>query len=115
MNLAHVHIVINHVPSLGTVVAVCLLILALIKKNDGLKKISYQVLVAMSLMALPTFMTGNAAQAILKNQSDVTKGLIAAHENAAIWTLSLITIAGTIAWLGLWQFPRVLPPGLGNT
>jgi len=115
MNLAHVHIVINHVPSLGTAVAVGMLILSLIKKNEGLKRVSYQVLVAMGLMALPTFMTGNAAQAILRNQSDVTKGLIAAHENAAIWSLVLITITGTFAWFGLWQFRRFSRPGFGNT
>jgi len=115
MNLAHVHIVINHVPSLGSVVAVCLLLFAIVKRNDALKKITLQLLVAISLMALPTFMTGNASQAILQNQSDVTKGLIQAHENAAIWTLTLMCITGTFAWFGLWQFRRFSRPGFGNT
>ena len=115
MNLAHVHIVINHIPSLGMVVAACLLIFSLQKKNDGLKKISFQLLVAMSLMALPTFMTGSAAEAMIRNQSDATKGLIQAHENAAIWTLALISITGTFAWFGLWQYRRFSRPGIGNT
>jgi len=115
MNLAHVHIVINHVPSLGSVVAVCLLLFAIVKRNDALKKITLQLLVALSLMALPTFMTGNASQSILQNQSEVTKGLIQAHENAAIWTLTLMCITGTFAWFGLWQFRRFSRPGFGNT
>jgi len=115
MNLAHVHVVINHVPSLGSVVAVCLLVFAILKRNDVLKKATFQLLVFISLMALPTFMTGNASQAILKNQSDVTKGLIQAHENAAIWTLTLMCITGTFAWFGLWQFRRFSRPGFGNT
>jgi hypothetical protein len=97
------------------VVAVCLLLFAIVKKNDSLKKITFQLLVAISLMALPTFMTGNASQAILQNQSDVTKGLIQAHENAAIWTLTLMCITGTFAWFGLWQFRRFSRPGFGNT
>jgi hypothetical protein len=115
MNLAHVHIVINHIPSLGMVVAACLLIFSIVKKNDGLKKISFQLLVAMSLMALPTFMTGSAAEAMIRNQSDATKGLIQAHENSAIWTLALISITGTFAWFGLWQYRRFSRPGFGNT
>jgi hypothetical protein len=115
MNLAHVHIVINHVPSLGTAVAVCLLVLALVQKNEGLKRVSFQVLVAMALMALPTYMTGNAAQGILDTKSDVTKGLIEAHQNAAIGTLILMTITGTFAWFGLWQFRRFSRPGFGTT
>jgi len=115
LNLAHVHIVINHIPSLGMVVAACLLVFSLLRKNDGLKKISFQLLVAMSLMALPTFMSGSAAEAMLRNSSDATKGLIQEHENAAIWTLTLISITGTFAWFGLWQYRRFSRPGFGNT
>src|SRR5712671_2375785 len=121
MNYAHVHIVINHVPSLGTLVGVGLLILSLIKNNDSLKKISLQILVAMALMVLPTYVTGGSAQHILQTRaqathsvSDVTNGLIAAHQNSAILTLILITITGTFAWFGLWQFRRFSRPGSGN-
>jgi len=115
MNLAHVHIVINHIPSLGMVVAACLLVFSLLRKNDNLKKVSFQLLVAMSLMALPTFMSGSAAEAMLRNSTDATKGLIQEHENAAIWTLTLISITGTFAWFGLWQYRRFSRPGIGNT
>ena len=114
MNLAHVHIVINHIPSLGTVVGVCLLVFSLMRKNDNLKRISFQVLVAMALMALPTYMTGNAAQQILNTKSDVTKALIEEHQNAAMWTLGLMTITGVFAWFGLWQFRRFSRPGSMN-
>src|SRR3954468_6694012 len=115
MNLAHVHIVINHIPSLGMVVAACLLVFSLLRKNDNLKKVSFQLLVAMSLMALPTFMSGSAAEAMLRNSTDATKGLIQEHENATIWTLPLISITGTFAWFGLWQYRRFSRPGIGNT
>jgi len=115
MNLAHVHLVMNHVPSLGTAVGAALFVFSILKKNDSLKKISLQVLVAMALLALPTYMTGNAAQGILNTKSDVTKGLIEAHQNAAMWTLGLMTITGTFAWFGLWQFRRFSSPGFGNT
>ena len=115
MNYAHVHIVINHIPSLGTVVGVSLLILSLIKKNNSLKKISLQVLVAMALMVLPTFVTGSAAQALLQPKPDVTNRLIEAHQNSAIMTLILITITGNFAWFGLWQFRRFSRSGFWNT
>jgi len=115
MNLAHVHIVINHIPSLGTAVGVALLVFSIMRRNNNLKRISFQVLVAMALMALPTYMTGNAAQQIVNTKSDVTKGLIEEHQNAAMWTLGLMTITGTLAWFGLWQFRRFSRPGFGNT
>ena len=62
MNLAHVHIVINHVPSLGMVVAACLLVFSLVKNNDGLKRISFQLLVAMSLIGPAHFHDGQCGR-----------------------------------------------------
>ena len=42
MNLAHIHIVLNHVPSLGSVLGLLMLVWALYTKNEALKKASYR-------------------------------------------------------------------------
>jgi uncharacterized membrane protein len=115
MNLAHLHIVLNHVPSIGTVVGVVLFIASLIKSNDFLKKLSLEILVVMALVALPTYLSGNGAQQLLRNRAEIPQGLIEAHQNAAIATLILLTLTGTFAWFGLWQFRRLSRPGLWNS
>jgi uncharacterized membrane protein len=111
MNFAHLHIVLNHVPSLGTTVGVILLIASFYKKSDRLMKLSLEILVLMALAALPTYVSGNAAQQILRNRADIPKGLIEAHQNSAMMTLIFIIITGTLAWFGLWQFRRFSRPG----
>ena len=60
MNLAHLHIVLNHIPSLGMALGVVLYIWSLYKKNDQLKKVSLPVMVVVALLALPTYLSGNA-------------------------------------------------------
>ena len=82
MNFAHLHIVLNHVPSIGMVVGLGLFVASLIKKSDHLKKLSLEVLVVMALVALPTYMSGNAAQQVLRNRPEIPNGLIEAHQNS---------------------------------
>ena len=115
MNLAHLHIVINHVPSLGTLVGVALFIASVFRKDDQLKKIALVVLVLMALAVLPTYMSGNAAQLTLRSRTDIPKTLIEEHQNSAIMALILTTFMGTVAWFGLWQFRRFGRSGSGNT
>jgi len=115
MNLAHLHIVLNHVPSLGMLLGLVLFIAALYKKSESLKKVSLQVIVIVALLALPTYLSGNAAQWMLQNRTDIPKAFVEAHQNAAMVTLGLMTITGTFAWFGLWQFRRYSRPGGGTT
>lgn len=115
MNFAHLHIVLNHLPSLGTLFAVGLFSLSVIKKNDELKKFSLEILVVMALLVLPTYMSGNASQKILESRSEIPKGIIEVHQNSAMVTLILMTLTGTFAWFGLWQFRRFARPGNWNT
>jgi uncharacterized membrane protein len=111
MNFAHLHIVLNHVPSIGTTVGVILLIWSFYKKSDRLMKLSLEILVIMALAVLPTYVSGNAAQQILRNRTDIPRGLIEAHQNSAMMTLLLTVITGTLAWFGLWEFRRFSRPG----
>jgi uncharacterized membrane protein len=115
MNLAHLHIVLNHVPSIGMLVGLGLFVLSLLQKSDQLKKISLQVLLAMAFAVLPTYMSGNAAQDILRERPEVPQGLIEEHQNSALFALILTIITGTFAWFGLWQFKRFHRPGSGNS
>ena len=39
VNAAHLHLVLNHVPTLGAFVAVGLLLMALIRRNEALQQI----------------------------------------------------------------------------
>jgi uncharacterized membrane protein len=106
MNLAHVHIVLNHIPSLGCVAGLLFLGVAIRTKNEALKKFSFQFLVLIALSLLPTYITGAEAQRFVRKLPDVVPGMIQVHENAAMLTLIGMIITGTFAWFGLWEFRR---------
>lgn len=109
MTLAHVHLLLNHVPVIGAVVGLGLFLLALVRRNDDLKKASLEVWFVVSLLTLPAFLSGNAAEQAIAERPDVSQALMTAHEDAAVLALVFMQITGVLAWVGLWQFRRSSP------
>ncbi|MSO30790.1 MAG: hypothetical protein EXQ48_07605 [Acidobacteria bacterium] len=102
----HIHLLLNHVPTIGFGIAMGLLIGALVSRSDDLKKAALTVLVAVALLTLPTYLTGNAAEESIRNLPGVSRTLIATHEGAALVAFIFMEITGAVAWLALWQFHR---------
>ena len=107
MDLAHLHLLLNHFPTIGTIMGGGLFVLSLITNSDDLKRVSLVVLLGISLIAIPTYITGNGAQDAVKSLPGVSKTLIETHEGAALVALGFIEVTGAFAWLGLWQFRRL--------
>src|SRR5262249_5414972 len=106
MNLAHVHIVLNHVPSLGSIAGLLLLAAGIYKKDEAIKQFAYGVLVLISMAVLPTYISGAEAQRIVEKSPSYSAGMVQLHQNAAIITLLSMTAAGMFAWFGLWEYRR---------
>jgi hypothetical protein len=106
VNLVHLHLLLNHVPTVGTIVALGLLLLALAKKSDHVERASLAVLVAIALLSLPTYMTGYAAERAIKDRPGISAALIETHQSAALLALLFIEATGVAAWFGLWQARR---------
>jgi len=107
MDLAHLHLLLNHFPTIGSIIGGGLFVLSLITNSDDLKRASLVVLLGISLIAIPTYITGNGAQDAVKSLPGVSKTLIETHEGAALVALGFIEVTGAFAWLGLWQFRRL--------
>ena len=55
MNLTHLHLLLNHVPTVGTVIGVGLFLLALVRRNEHLKHASLEVFYLIALATLPVY------------------------------------------------------------
>jgi uncharacterized membrane protein len=104
MNLAHIHLLLNHFPTIGFGIGLGLFLVGLIGKNDYLQRVSFVIFFLIALLAIPTYMSGNAAQEVLKDTPEVSQSLIRVHEDAALLAFVVMQITGFVAWLGLWQF-----------
>jgi len=106
MNLVHLHLLLNHIPTIGTIIGFGLLLLAFARQSDELKRASLALFFTIALAALPTYMTGYAAQNALKDRAGVSAALIDQHQSSALLALMAMEATGVVAWFGLWQARR---------
>src|SRR5579872_2678083 len=107
MDLTHIHLLLNHFPTIGNIIGGGLFVLALFMKSDDLKRASLVILLGVALLTIPTYISGNGAQEGIKGMPGVSKPLIEAHEGAALEAMAVIEFTGAFAWLGLWQYRRL--------
>jgi len=112
MNLAHVHLLLNHVPTIGFGFGIGLLVASLVRDSADLRRASYVVFFVVALVAIPTYLSGNAADFVLRTQRELLQDVVTAHQNAAMLALIPMEIVGLVSWLALWQSRRWHQPAV---
>ncbi len=102
INLAHLHLLLNHFPIIGTIIGVGLYIGALLDnsksgKSEDLKRAALIILAVMALIALPTFFSGVGAKGAIKGNPGISDALIDRHEGSALLALFFMEITGCLA------------------
>lgn len=106
--LPHVHLLLNHVPTVGTAIALGLLILTLVRKHDALRRVSLELFCLIALITLPAYLSGVGTQLRLEEEMpELSVALMQRHHDAAVLASILMLLTGGFAWLGLWQFRRI--------
>jgi uncharacterized membrane protein len=103
VNLAHLHLLLNHFPIIGTIVGLGLFLISFVGKNGELERAALMIFAVMALLSLPTFFSGAGAQGAIEELPGVSGALISRHEGAAILALFFMEITGALSLVGLWQ------------
>jgi uncharacterized membrane protein len=112
VNGAHLHLLLNHIPTVAFGVAVALFLGGLIKKSEDLTQAGFVAFFLNALLAIPAYVSGNAAEYILRDQPGMSAEVLAAHQNAAAFGLIFMEMTGLVAWFALWRFHRWVIPAL---
>lgn len=111
MNLPHLHLLLNHFPTVGMIAAIGLYGIALWRTSEELKQIGMLAFVLLALIAMPTYMTGNAAMDAISGREDYNQDLVEAHQSQALLGFIFMELTGLFAWLGLWNYRRTASHG----
>src|SRR5262252_8923634 len=101
MNLPHIHLLLNHLPILGTLITLALFFVALVSKQDDLKQASLAMFALIALLAIPTYMSGSGARQLMKENPNLSMAAIETHQGAALIALIFMEITGAVALLAL--------------
>jgi uncharacterized membrane protein len=108
--MPHLHLLLNHVPTVGTVIAVGLLLLSIIRKNEGMRRVSFELFCVIALVTLPAYLSGVGTEGVLRLRGDVSEFIMARHHDAALLGSILMVLTGGASWLALWQTRRLDRP-----
>ena len=107
MNLAHLHLLLNHVPTIGFGFGIGLFAASLLRSSEDLRRAAYVVFFGVALTAIPAYLSGNAADFILQTtEAERAADVVTAHQNAAMVALIPMELAGLVSWLALWRVRR---------
>jgi hypothetical protein len=109
MNGPHWHLILNHIPVLGTAFGLGLLLFARWRKSDELTKAALGALVIIALLAVPAYLTGEPAEGGVKGLPGVLKSDIEHHEDAATIAFIGVLVVGVGALAGLIVFRKGKP------
>src|SRR5262249_61408208 len=84
MNLAHIHLLLNHVPIIGTLITLGVFLVSLVAAHDDMKQVSLALFSLIAVLAIPTYVSGSGAQNALKDSSEVSASLLGDHPGAAL-------------------------------
>jgi hypothetical protein len=101
MNATHLHLILNHVPVFGSVVGLVLLAMASWRKSQELKKTAFGFFVAVALLSVPVYLTGEPAEDTVKSLPGVSKTIVEQHEEAAAVAFTGVIIMGLAGLAGL--------------
>src|SRR5688500_15915779 len=105
MNFAHLHLLLNHFPVIGTIVGFGLFAASFVGggRNLDLRRAGLLVFAVTGFLTIPTYLTGTGAQDMLnRSRDEVVATLIERHEGAAFLGLWAVMLLGALALLGLW-------------
>jgi uncharacterized membrane protein len=102
MNDAHLHMIVNHFPIIGTIFGFGILIISLVLKNKTLQNTSYGIFIVAAIFAVFSMGTGEGAEELVEDIPNIGKQIIHEHEELAEKLALLLYILGGLSLVGLY-------------
>lgn len=102
LNPAHLHLLVNHLPVEGSIVALLLLVWSLVRKSAELKRTALIACVVTGVAAFAADYTGGGASRVVRDIPGVERADIKEHSDAADWARNGTYLLAAVAIVGLY-------------
>jgi len=113
LSLAHIHIMINHIPVMGTIFLVILMVVGLIRKSNEILRVGFFFTVALALATVPVYLTGDPAKDQIRHETWFERDRVNAHDEMATKGFIAVLVTGAIAIAAIWMARKGGPVRLG--
>ena len=97
MNQAHFHLLVNHLPIAGVIFGFLILLAGYLFHSQVIKRTALGLFLAATLLAVPTFLTGEGAEEVIEDLPGISHDMIEEHEEAGKTYLILLFVLSAAA------------------
>ena len=101
MNDAHWHLVVNHFPIIGSILALGTLIAGILLKSNSVKNTAYVLFIVSAIFAAFSMSTVEGAEEMVEDMPNIGKRIIHEHEEIAEKLAIILYLLGGISILGI--------------
>lgn len=101
MNGAHYHLLVNHLPILGTLFGLSIVVIGFILRNVSVKRTGLGLLVFATIAVFPAHITGEGAEEVVEHIEGVDRHFVHEHEEAADTFMGILIALGIVALVTL--------------
>ncbi|HAW21450.1 hypothetical protein N8004_01125 [Salibacteraceae bacterium] len=94
MDATHIHLLTNHIPILGSIFGIFLLIIGLALKNRTIEMTALATLIAVTIFTFPAYLSGDEAEHAVEHLAGASEWELEEHEEHAELSLWLMIITG---------------------
>jgi uncharacterized membrane protein len=102
MNDAHLHLLVNHFPIIGTILGLGILITGLLLKNNSVKNTAYLLFIVAAIFTAFSMGTGEGAEELVEDLPSVGKLIIHEHEEIAEKFAIIMYVTGLLGLFSLY-------------
>ncbi len=114
MSIVHLHLLLNHVPVVGTLFALLLFAAAIVRPQTVSIRFALGFSAALAVVGVAVYFTGGAAEEAVENLAGVTERAIEQHEEAAEVSTIAMSLVGALSVIALVIFRKGrVPPWVG--
>ena len=97
MNIAHLHLALNHFPIVGSVIVALMLVASLVRRSDELGKFALALATLVGVLTLAVFFTGEPTEELVEHLPGFSESITERHEAIALIATIVVGALGAMA------------------
>lgn len=101
--MVHLHLMASHLPVIGVLLLIPLLLIALVRRSDELAKLGLWAAAGIALSGVIVYLTGEGTEEGVERLAGISKTMIESHEEVALIATIALAVFGLAALVTLFR------------
>jgi len=101
--MVHLHLMASHLPVVGVLLLIPLLLIALVRRSDEISKLGLWAAAGIALSGVVVYLTGESTEEGVERLAGISETMIETHEEVALISTIALAVFGLLALVTLFR------------